>query len=109
VKDQIITVLIAILGSSGLIGFIQFLIARYDGKKDALSRIEKSQQSIKRDGTRTQLLMLIADYPDNTEEIMTLAERYFIELGGNWYMSTIFKKWLSERDIPAPEWYKGGK
>ena len=105
-KEIIIAAAAAALGSSGLFAFIQFLINRKDSKNDVLKRMEKTQKSIQRDTTRTQLLVLISDYPENASEILMLAEKYFVQLEGNWYMSSIFNKWLSEREMPKPTWYK---
>lgn len=104
--DNIVPILIAVFGSTGLFTFITFLINRRDGKADSLKRIETNLDSLKRDGLRTQLLMMMSDYPDQEQEIYRLAERYFVEMDGNWYMSSVFNKWLKSRDLPKPDWYK---
>ena len=35
---------------------------------------------------------------------MLVAERYFSELGGDWYLTDIFKSWLDENGIEEPVW-----
>ena len=92
------------VGSAALFGFIQFLISRHDSKKDRLAKIEKQQAKCERDNVRTQLLILMASYADKEEEILTLAEYYFKTLKGNFYMTTLFQKWLLENGIPIPLW-----
>lgn len=43
--------------------------------------------------TRLELLMLMETDPDNIIEIEKVAQRYFIELNGNTYMSSEFSRW----------------
>lgn len=43
--------------------------------------------------TRLELLMLMETDPDNIIEIEKVAQRYFIELKGNTYMSSEFSRW----------------
>lgn len=104
--ETIIAVVVAVLGSSGIFTFVQFMIRRKDDKTGTLQRIEKSLESLKRDSVRSQLLMMMADYPDNIEEILKLGERYFVDLDGNWYMGTLFNQWLEKKNLPRPNWYK---
>ena len=102
--------LIAILGGGNLLLFIKFLIERYDKKHGLQGEIA----TLKRDGIRTQLLLLILMMPDEKKEILTVAENYFSKppkgLGGNWYMTSIFNKWLTDKTIDRPEWFdrRGG-
>lgn len=96
------TIILAVLGSTALSSLIQFLIKRWDDKhnvKDKLTKIEK-------DTLRTQMLLLILLKPEEEQEILTIAERYFSKLKGDWYMTSIFKKWLVETDTARPEWFE---
>ena len=43
--------------------------------------------------TRLELMMLMETDPDNVIEIEKVAHKYFIELGGNTYMSSEFSRW----------------
>ena len=119
-----LTILITVLGSAGCCSLVQFFVSRHDkkkekqeAKKDGLKKdiddIKEALQEIKdmcdvheKDICRTQLLVLIADYPQDTTEIMKLAEHYFDDLEANWYMSSIFVSWLAERKIAKPTWFK---
>jgi hypothetical protein len=101
-RDLIITILVAIFASNGFFALVQFLITRHDTKKnikDKLIRLEK-------DGLRTQLLLMVLLKPNEKKEILTLAQHYFVDLKGNWYMTDIFDKWLLEKGDSRPEWFK---
>ena len=43
--------------------------------------------------------------PNDHHEIMTLAQRYFGELKGDWFYSSLFAKWLKQNDIEKPTWF----
>lgn len=118
--DRIVTVIVALLAS----GLIQTLLARRDKKdedrkalvdaikdlkeyvENKFAEIEKKQIVAEKDALRTQLLTLIISMPDEQQEILTLGRHYFVDLQGNWYMTTIFKRWCAERNI-EPDWFEG--
>ena len=100
-RDTIIIAVISAMTSGGVLAFVQFLITRNDDKqsiKHTLTKLEK-------DGLRTQLLLMILMKPEEKKEILTLAQHYFVDLEGNWYMTDIFKKWLKEKGHSNPEWF----
>lgn len=103
-----VQILIAIIGSTAVATLVQFFVTRHDNRKNIADKLTK----LERDGLRSQLLLLILMKPEETQEIMTIAEHYFSKppkgLGGNWYMTSIFNKWVSEHDIAEPEWFDGG-
>ena len=97
------TIILAVLGSTALSSLIQFLIKRWDDKhnvKDKLTTLEK-------DTLRTQMLLLILLKPEEKQEILTIGQHYFQKLKGDWYMTSIFKKWLKESGTEEPEWFEG--
>ena len=107
--------LIAVLGGGNLLLFIQFLIERVDKRKEKeedrdYSGIKSTLIKLEKDGLRTQLLLLILMKPNEQTEILTIAEHYFkkppLGLGGNWYMTSMFKKWLEENKVGKPEWFE---
>lgn len=111
---MILEIIGAALGSAALFTFIQFLITRHDNKKgetafikNELKEIREKQAKGEKDELRTQLLLMLADYPEETVEIMKIAEHYFSDLDGNWYLTSLFNKWLIARNIAKPEWFKG--
>lgn len=67
-------------------------------QKSALERAEK-------DNCRIQMLIMMMHYQQETEQIMKLAEHYFGDLHGDWYMTGLFNKWLLENKIGKPEWF----
>ena len=94
-QETILAVIGAVLGS----GLIQFLITRHDNNKanpieKKIDKILEEQKKTEKDNLRTQLLVMMNMMPNNHEEIMTLAERYFKELKGDWFYSSLFSKWL---------------
>lgn len=115
-------ILLTILGGGNIILFLKFLIERHDRKVEreedkaerdedkSLEEIKDTLKKLKKDGLRTQLLLLLLIKPEEETEILTLAEHYFKKppngLGGNWYMTSIFKNWLKEYNVANPEWFE---
>lgn len=107
-KDTILIAVISAFTSGGVLAFLQFLITRHDQKdgikkvlKDIKDRLDKDEK----DTLRTQLLLLLLLRPQETQEILTLGEHYFKVLHGNWYMTSMFNKWLIEHRVAKPEWF----
>lgn len=119
------TIIVAIFGCTTFWQLIDHLIeARRKQKFDidqAVQGIQKdiavlagNQETMKRglcktekDSVRTQLLVLMSDYPDNQSEIMGVAQHYFVDCKGNWYITSMFNKWLEREQIGKPDWFKG--
>lgn len=98
-------IVLAVIGSTAISSLVQFFVNRHDQKKhfgDKLTKLEK-------DGLRSQLLLLILLRPKEQQEILTVGEHYFRNLQGNWYMTSIFNKWLTESNIAEPEWFDSRK
>lgn len=105
-QETILAVFGAVLGS----GLIQFLITRHDNNKanpieQKIDKILEEQKKSEKDNLRTQLLVMMNLMSDNKEEIMTCAERYFKELKGDWFYSSLFKKWLKDNNVEPPIWF----
>lgn len=103
---------IAVIGSTAVFSFIQFLFQRHDRKvemkngiKSTMREIQVTVAKLEKDGCRTQMLVLMSDYPHERAELMTLAEHYFKDLKGDWYMSSLFAKWLKDNGIEKPDWF----
>ena len=101
-RETITTIILAILASNGFFALLQFLITRWDTKKSIKGKLDR----LEKDGLRTQLLLMILMKPNEKKEILTLAQHYFDDLKGNWYMTDIFDKWLLEKGDSRPEWFK---
>lgn len=114
------TIIIAILSSgalsaliTGLFQYLQTKRSKKDGleKKvddiiDDQNKIMAAQKKHEGDIVRVELKMMIADFPDDENDILRLAEHYFHDLHGNWVMAAIFKKWLSDRHLELPNWFE---
>lgn len=96
------TIVLAVIGSNALFAFLQFLIGRHDTKKNIKGKLIV----LEKDVLRTQLLLLILLKGEEKQEILTIAEHYFKDLHGDWYMTSIFNKWLKEKTLAEPEWFK---
>jgi hypothetical protein len=110
-KETILIAVISALTSGGVLGFIQFLIKRKDDKEQRAEDkqdddIKGTLKKLEKDILRTQLLLMILMKPNEKKEILTLAQHYFVDLKGNWYMTDIFDKWLIEKGDSRPEWFK---
>lgn len=100
-SDTTSTIVLAVIGSNALFAFLQFLIGRHDTKKNIKGKLTV----LEKDVLRTQLLLLILLKGEEKQEILTIAEHYFKNLHGDWYMTSIFNKWLKEKTIAEPEWF----
>lgn len=74
--------------------------------EDKMDEVCKISKKAEKDALRTQLLLMVSDFPDNTEGILTLGQRYFHNLQGNWYATAIFNMWLKDHNVAKPEWFK---
>ena len=93
------------IGSVGFWMFIQFLVQRKDNRNDQQRKILKMMAKAERDNCRTQLLLLMSDYPEEKKEIFTVAEHYFSNLKGDWYMTTLFQKFIHDEGLETPIWF----
>lgn len=57
--------------------------------------VDENKRNIDLSTTRLELLSLIAHNADNVLEIEKVAYHYFVELGGDWYMSQIYTDWAT--------------
>jgi len=106
-------IIIAIIGSGVLSTIVSAIITAISNRKSRLKEIEKkleaiekNQKTAEKDTLRTQLLVMIADFPDETTDILRLAEHYFKDLDGNWVASALFNEWAKEHCESAPTWAK---
>ena len=81
------------------------------GTNEKLDEIIEKVNVAELDAIRSQLLLLISNYPDNESEILKVAEYYFQDLDGDWYVTNIFTKWAEDRGINPDSIIniKGGK
>ena len=104
---------VAVLGSTGLFSFLQYLIKHNDDKNGTISKIFKELEMIKnqlaelkQDQLRLQLMDMIHIHPEDHSDIMEIAQKYFVESKGNWYLSSIFNEWMQAQHIQRPVWFK---
>lgn len=105
--SDIATVLVAVVSSNALVEVIRWLVGKSKKNEELSSRfdnIEKKLTKNEKDSVRTQLLVLMSDYPERLDEIMEVAHHYFVDDKANWYMTGIFKDWLKQKEIDIPDW-----
>jgi uncharacterized protein HemX len=73
------------------------------GMNDKLDTIIKKVDTAEENATRSQLLTLMSDYPNNESEILKVAQYYFQDLNGDWYMTGLFTKWAESRGIDVSD------
>lgn len=106
--------IIALLSSDALATIILAIITAISNRKSRLKAVEKklddieqNQKLAEKDTLRTQLIMMIADYPEEMSDILKLGEHYFKDLKGNWTATAIFNRWLEKYcDGIKPEWFQ---
>lgn len=103
-SDQIVTIIIAAI-SGGLFTFLSGIIEKIINKKNEQQAIMNKLSVIELSSTRSELLIMMNHYKSDRSEIMRLAEKYFGELKGDFYMSSIFSKWLKKNDMEKPSWF----
>lgn len=113
------TIIIAIISSgalsaliTGLFQYLQTKRSKKDGLESKVDALAKSQNQIndrlilaEKDALRTQLMVLIKDFPDERTDILRLGQTYFDTLGGNWILTDIFARWCAENDVQIPSWF----
>lgn len=96
-----------------LVLFVGWLISKSEkrqsadlavNKQEVDDKIDKLQTSIdylcditeqnRLDTLRNTLIVYINDQPENHDTILRVAQRYFVEMGGNWIMTDEFYKWV---------------
>lgn len=122
-----ISICSAILGSTALVSLVQFLINRHDKKVEAkkgrweqinekIDKFSEKQDKLVEDAfdtkvdlIRTNLLLLMASYPSNVDEILHIAYKYFVVYQGDSYVTPIFNEWLKRTNIATPSWFDAEK
>lgn len=95
---SIVSAVLVIGGAIG--GFTGFVSSKIVSQIDQrIQPLADTITEVRLDTARLQLLQLIENDTENTEEILKVARHYFVDLGGDWYMTAIFNEWCMERDI----------
>lgn len=86
--------------SAAAVGIGTWFITQINsGTNQKLDTIIEKVDKAELDATRSQLLALMSDYPDNESEILKVADYYFNGLDGDWYMTDLFTRWADSRGI----------
>lgn len=77
-----------------------------DQQKEAAeerAHLANELHEIRLDTTRTQLIMLMEHQPHNHDTIIKVGERYFCQLHGDWYCTSLFKDWAKKEGVELPD------
>ncbi len=122
-EEYVVSIFLGVLSSAAFCELVRYFINkltsndklenRFKEIEDKFTAIQKTFTDIddrlakqEKDIVRDQLLTLMSDYPNRTDEIMEVAHHYFVDLQGNWYMTDIFTKWIDQEGIRKPTWFK---
>ena len=94
-------IIIGFIGSGAFASIVGAIINAFSARKGVKSKLKK----IEKDSVRLQLLVLMAIYPDERQEIMEAARYYFLTLKGDWYLTSLFSKWLKTQKLERPDWF----
>lgn len=73
-----------------------------DEANERFNMIVGITKDTRKDTLRIQLMMLIYNQPENVDSILKVAETYFVDLDGDWYMTNEFSKWAKAHDVTVP-------
>lgn len=105
---MLLNILSLIIGGLGIGGLITFFVTRHDTKKGLEAKLHK----VEKDSVRIQILLLMFNYKEtDKEELLRCAEYYFKKkedggLEADWYMTDMFKRFLKDKKIEQPNWFK---
>lgn len=106
-KEIVVGGLFGVLTTVISSGIIQFFVNRHDNNIERkVDKIISEQKKSEKDSLRVQLLVMMNLMPEDKDEIMQLAQRYFGELKGDWFYSSLFNKWMKDNYIEKPIWFK---
>jgi len=69
---------------------------------DSVEKLTSTTEETRRDTLRIQLMMLMRQEDKNIDTILKVAETYFRELHGDWYMTSEFSRWAEKHEISIP-------
>lgn len=96
--SEIVSAILVIGGA--VVGAVTWINGRIQATlEERFDAVDSKLATAELDSARTQLLVLMNDYPNNESEILKVAHHYFNDLDGDWYMSELFSKWAEERGI----------
>ncbi len=101
-------IVIAIIGSGALSGALATIVTSIITAVSNRNGLKSKVRKLEKDSVRLQLLFLMYNTPNETQEIMTLAQYYFEQLKANWYMSSLFDKFLKRQGLERPNWFTTG-
>ena len=92
---------IGVIGAA-VVGVATFLInTALSGTNQKIDVIASKMDTLQVESARTQLITLMSNYPNNTSEILKLADKYFNEMNGDFYVTTLFEDWASAHNVDS--------
>lgn len=73
----------------------------FSDTNDKLDKLSSQVDALRTESVRTQLITLMSNYPDNQAEILKLADKYFNEMNGDFYVTSLFEQWADQHGVDA--------
>lgn len=126
-SDLIKGCLLGLFSGGSFATLVVFLIQRFDNRRNQskeileaieankketekrLDYIEKQQKENMLADTRIEMSIQMLHHPKNKQTILKLAEKYFKELHGDYYMTSCFNDWLKKNHVARPLWFDPSK
>lgn len=96
---SLISAALVILGAlTGVVSWAasQFTNAISSQMNEFREEVQASDKKTEVQITRLELMTLINTQPENVAEIEKVARHYFLDLGADWYMTSIYSSWARE-------------
>ena len=97
ISTFISAIIVIITACGSVLSWFESKMTEYLDRR--LSSVETTVNDIRQDTVRLQLDNLINNDSDNVESVLTVARTYFIDMGGDWYMTEKFKRWGREHNV----------
>ena len=87
---------IIVIGSA-LFGVANYIVGQLDYRiSSQTSAIRDELSAVKLSTTRNELILLMEHNPKNIIEIERLAKLYFVDMNGDFYMTSLYSSWAKE-------------
>ena len=96
---SLISAALVILGAlTGIVSWAtsQFTNAISSQMSEFREEVQAADKKTEVQITRLELMTLINTQPENVAEIEKVARHYFLDLGADWYMTSIYSSWARE-------------
>ena len=110
--ENYITLIVGLLGGGTIVKLLELAFTRKDKKNELdknIKALDSKISDLQQNQARTEMLVMMNHYENETFEILRLAKKYFVDLKGDFTMTSIFAKYLKDHNIEKPIWFDENK